>query len=327
MKVGARPYEGTKEVTHLLWYLATEEGLSLLEKQGPRGLNGLRVAPYYGCQLLRPSSVMGFEDPDKPAVAGAPDHGPRRRGRRLRGQVQVLRLPDHPGPRGGRAEGVARRPLAVARRRRRLHGHPLPALPPRDGRLPAQGRGGQRDRVQHAGAAPAAAHRPGARHRHARSWTSSATWSRLTACWRPSGPDSGSPERPSGRSGDLRPVPSERSLYDAPSAGSASRSRRPSTRSASPTTRSPCAATPRRGRRSSPPRASRPRCRCCVDGDVAVWDRRRILAYLAETYGARRGRRGRRYARDARSFMGGVCRVDDASCDPLRAARGAYHPP
>jgi succinate dehydrogenase / fumarate reductase cytochrome b subunit len=66
VKAGARPYEGTREVTHLLWYLATEEGLSLLEKQGPRGLNGLRVAPYYGCQLLRPSSVMGFEDPDQP---------------------------------------------------------------------------------------------------------------------------------------------------------------------------------------------------------------------------------------------------------------------
>ena len=63
---GARPYEGTKEVTHLLWYIATEEGLALLESKGPRGLNGLRVAPYYGCQLLRPSSVMGFEDPDKP---------------------------------------------------------------------------------------------------------------------------------------------------------------------------------------------------------------------------------------------------------------------
>ena len=63
---GARPYEGTREVTHLLWYIATEEGLSLLERQGPKGLNGLRVAPYYGCQLLRPSSVMGFEDPDQP---------------------------------------------------------------------------------------------------------------------------------------------------------------------------------------------------------------------------------------------------------------------
>ncbi len=66
VEAGARPYQGTREVTHLLWFLATEEGLSLLERQGPRGLNGLRVAPYYGCQLLRPSSVMGFEDPDRP---------------------------------------------------------------------------------------------------------------------------------------------------------------------------------------------------------------------------------------------------------------------
>ncbi len=66
VKAGSRPYSGSVDVTHLLWYISTEEGLAQLEKQGPRGLNGLRVAPYYGCQLLRPSSVMGFEDPDKP---------------------------------------------------------------------------------------------------------------------------------------------------------------------------------------------------------------------------------------------------------------------
>jgi succinate dehydrogenase / fumarate reductase cytochrome b subunit len=66
VKAGSRPYAGTVDVTHLLWYISTEDGLAQLEKQGPRGLNGLRVAPYYGCQLLRPSSVMGFEDPDKP---------------------------------------------------------------------------------------------------------------------------------------------------------------------------------------------------------------------------------------------------------------------
>ena len=66
VKAGSRPYSGGVEVTHLLWYISTEEGLAMLEKQGPKGLNGLRVAPYYGCQLLRPSSVMGFEDPDKP---------------------------------------------------------------------------------------------------------------------------------------------------------------------------------------------------------------------------------------------------------------------
>lgn len=66
VKAGSRPYSGGVDVTHLLWYISTEEGLAQLERQGPRGLNGLRVAPYYGCQLLRPSSVMGFEDPDKP---------------------------------------------------------------------------------------------------------------------------------------------------------------------------------------------------------------------------------------------------------------------
>ncbi len=66
VKAGSRPYSGGVDVTHLLWYISTEEGLAMLERQGPRGLNGLRVAPYYGCQLLRPSSVMGFEDPDKP---------------------------------------------------------------------------------------------------------------------------------------------------------------------------------------------------------------------------------------------------------------------
>ncbi len=66
VKAGSRPYSGSVEVTHLLWYISTEEGLAQLEKQGPKGLNGLRVAPYYGCQLLRPSSVMGFEDPDQP---------------------------------------------------------------------------------------------------------------------------------------------------------------------------------------------------------------------------------------------------------------------
>ena len=32
-----------------------------------KGLKGLKVAPFYGCQILRPSRVMGFEDPDQPS--------------------------------------------------------------------------------------------------------------------------------------------------------------------------------------------------------------------------------------------------------------------
>ena len=45
-----------------------------------------------------------------------------------------------------------------------------------------------------------------------------------------------------------------------------------------------------------------------LDGDVAVWDRRRILAYLAETYGDGPPE-GTSY-RDMPSFVGGTCRVD-----------------
>ena len=63
---GARPYSGKVEVTHLLWLLARGEALERLGEIAVRKLDGLRVAPYYGCQLLRPSNLMGFEDPDRP---------------------------------------------------------------------------------------------------------------------------------------------------------------------------------------------------------------------------------------------------------------------
>jgi hypothetical protein len=46
-----------------------------------------------------------------------------------------------------------------------------------------------------------------------------------------------------------------------------------------------------------------------VDGDLAVWDRRRILAYLDQTYGT--GAAGRPSFRDMPVFMGGVCTIDD----------------
>ncbi len=30
-------------------------------------MKGLKIAPFYGCQILRPSKLMGFEDPDRPS--------------------------------------------------------------------------------------------------------------------------------------------------------------------------------------------------------------------------------------------------------------------
>jgi len=50
-----------------------------------------------------------------------------------------------------------------------------------------------------------------------------------------------------------------------------------------------------------------------VDGPLAVWDRRRILAYLADTYGAGPAE-GATTFREMPAWMGGFCPADDAAC-------------
>jgi succinate dehydrogenase / fumarate reductase, cytochrome b subunit len=64
--VGVPRYTGAVDVRHLLWEIAEGEGFELLKQAAHKGLKGLRVAPFYGCQILRPSKLLGFEDPDRP---------------------------------------------------------------------------------------------------------------------------------------------------------------------------------------------------------------------------------------------------------------------
>jgi len=64
--VGVPAYSGNVEVKHLLWLIAEGEGYELLKQAAHKGLKGLRVAPFYGCQILRPSKLLGFENPDRP---------------------------------------------------------------------------------------------------------------------------------------------------------------------------------------------------------------------------------------------------------------------
>jgi succinate dehydrogenase / fumarate reductase cytochrome b subunit len=64
--VGAPPYDGTVDVKHLLWLIAEGDGFERLKTVAHKGLKGLKVAPFYGCQILRPSKLLGFEDPDQP---------------------------------------------------------------------------------------------------------------------------------------------------------------------------------------------------------------------------------------------------------------------
>ncbi|MGY4706774.1 CoB--CoM heterodisulfide reductase iron-sulfur subunit B family protein [Candidatus Bipolaricaulota sp. J31] len=60
-------YRGGVEVLHLLEFLRDEVTFEEMETVVERPLYGLRVAPYYGCMLLRPRKV-GIDDPDRPEV-------------------------------------------------------------------------------------------------------------------------------------------------------------------------------------------------------------------------------------------------------------------
>jgi len=63
--IGLR-YNATVEVRHFLWVLIADYGLDRLKEQVKRPLSDLSVAPYYGCHILRPSDVLGFDDPNNP---------------------------------------------------------------------------------------------------------------------------------------------------------------------------------------------------------------------------------------------------------------------
>jgi succinate dehydrogenase / fumarate reductase cytochrome b subunit len=64
-KVGLK-YNGSIGIKLLSWVLVEDYGLENLKKKVIRSLNGLKVAPFYGCHSLRPSDVLGFDDPEKP---------------------------------------------------------------------------------------------------------------------------------------------------------------------------------------------------------------------------------------------------------------------
>ncbi|MBI4529905.1 MAG: CoB--CoM heterodisulfide reductase iron-sulfur subunit B family protein [Candidatus Latescibacteria bacterium] len=54
-------YHGTTEIKNLLWVLVEDIGLERLKGLVTHPLRGLRIAPFYGCYILRPSSLLGFD--------------------------------------------------------------------------------------------------------------------------------------------------------------------------------------------------------------------------------------------------------------------------
>lgn len=52
-------FKGTIDVKHFLWVLTDDLGEAGLRAKIVRPLNGLRVAPFYGCHIQRPLSTLG----------------------------------------------------------------------------------------------------------------------------------------------------------------------------------------------------------------------------------------------------------------------------
>lgn len=66
LEAGGLSYSGNIRVRHLLDVFVNDVGVEKIRGLVSRRLEGLNVAPYYGCQIVRPEE--GFDDPDVPTL-------------------------------------------------------------------------------------------------------------------------------------------------------------------------------------------------------------------------------------------------------------------
>jgi heterodisulfide reductase subunit B len=64
LAAGGLEYHGTVRVRHLFEVMVKDIGYDEIESKVKRKLGGLKVAPYYGCQIVRPG--QGFDDHEFP---------------------------------------------------------------------------------------------------------------------------------------------------------------------------------------------------------------------------------------------------------------------
>jgi heterodisulfide reductase subunit B len=61
-----RDYDGAVRVRHFVEIVVEDLGLDAFKKALKGSLGGLKVAPYYGCLMVRPPEVAGQDDPENP---------------------------------------------------------------------------------------------------------------------------------------------------------------------------------------------------------------------------------------------------------------------
>ena len=63
---GGLKYRGTIDVKHLIEVLHDDIGIPKIKQHTKKSFEGMRIATHYGCHMLRPSSSIFFDDPNKP---------------------------------------------------------------------------------------------------------------------------------------------------------------------------------------------------------------------------------------------------------------------
>jgi len=64
LAAGGLAYRGTVRARHILDVLVNDVGYETIQAKVKKPLSGLKVAPYYGCQVVRPR--LGFDHPEQP---------------------------------------------------------------------------------------------------------------------------------------------------------------------------------------------------------------------------------------------------------------------
>ena len=64
----SEPYGGETTVLHYLEVLRDKIGFDALKEKVTNPLTGRKIGAYYGCLLLRPGSVMAFDNPENPKI-------------------------------------------------------------------------------------------------------------------------------------------------------------------------------------------------------------------------------------------------------------------
>jgi heterodisulfide reductase subunit B len=61
-------FNGNINVRHYLQVLINDVGIDTIKKRVVKNLNGLKVASFSGCHLIRPSSLLELDDPERPQI-------------------------------------------------------------------------------------------------------------------------------------------------------------------------------------------------------------------------------------------------------------------